>query len=581
MTSMRREDEFQIRPGHIRSKSAQRVRPFIHQALAAAQKAGATVRRGRISPGRSSFGRGRQASHIANRLLTSRSRLAVVKARVVRHHGRATPLQAHLRYLQREGVTRDGDKAALFGPDREGTDGKAFAERCADDRHHFRFIISPEDAVQMEDLQRFTKDLMKQAEGDLETSLDWVAVTHWNTEHPHVHVIVRGVTDAGDDLVISRDYIKEGLRARAQGLVTDELGPRTDFDIHQALHRQIDAERFTQLDRQLLADSKRDGYVDLARGGSGHADEFQVLKAGRIRKLESLGLADQFAPGQWIISERVEPVLRELGERGDIIKRIHRGLTDGALTRASDAFVLNAGDQTGPVVGRLLARGLDDELKGTAYVVVDGTDGRTHHVGVPSLEQSGDCPPGSIVTVTTDVKGDLPRAIVRVESDLDLKAQITADGATWLDRQLVKADRPAISNTGFGLEVQDALTRRSDRLVEIGLATRQGENWRPAGGLIETLRQRELDQIAAAVLSSGVRAVTMPQEGEHVAGIYRQRLNLASGRFAVLDDGMGFQLVPWSPKIERHIGEAISGQMRSRTAVTWDLGRSKSMGIEM
>ncbi len=578
---MRREDEFRIRPGHIRSKSAQRVRPFIHQALAAAQKAGATVRRGRLSAGRSGFGRGRQASHIANRLLTSRSRLAVVKARVVRHRGRTAPLQAHLRYLQREGVTRDGEKASLFGPDRDGVDGKDFAERCSDDRHHFRFIVSPEDAAQMEDLQRFTRDLMKQAAVDLETSLDWVAVTHWNTEHPHVHVIVRGITDIGDDLVISRDYIKEGLRARTQGLITDELGPRTDFDIHQALHRQVEADRYTQLDRQLLLDAKRDGFIDLAPTAGDGAAEFQVLKAGRIRKLESLGLADQFAPGQWIISDRVEPVLRELGERGDIIKRIHRGLAERELARSSEGFVLNAGQAGGSLTGRLLARGLDDELKGTAYLIVDGIDGRTHYVGVSSLEQSGDCTPGAIVTVTTDTRRDQPYVMVRVESDLDLQTQMTAEGATWLDRQLVKADRPPIANTGFGQEVQEALVRRADWLIEMNLASRNGDEWQPARGLIDTLRQRELDKVSTAFRTTGGHPLSLPQDGDHVNGIYRRRLDLASGRFAVLDDGMGFQLVPWSPKIERHIGEVLSGRMRSRTAVAWDLGRSKSVGIDM
>ncbi len=578
---MRRENQFEIRPGHIRSKSAQRLRPFIHQALASAQKAGATVRRGKLSSGRSHFGRGRQATHIANRLLTNRSRLAVIKARVVKHLGRATPLQAHLRYLQREGVTRDGGKASLFGPDQDAIDGKALAEKCEDDRHHFRFIVSPEDAAQMEDLKRFTRNLMKQAEVDLETSLEWVAVPHWNTEHPHVHIIVRGTTDRGDDLVISRDYIKEGFRARAQGLITDELGPRTDFDIHQALHRQVDAERFTQLDRQLLADAKRLGFVDLAPQTTLPPDAFQVLKAGRMRKLESLGLADQFAPGQWVVSERIEPVLRDLGERGDIIKRIHRGLADGALIRSADAFVLNTSQTTEPVVGRLLARGLDDELKGSAYLVVDGIDGRTHHVRLPSLEQSGDCPPGAIVTVTTDTKTDRPHVNVRIESDLDINAQVAANGATWLDRQMVKAERSALADTGFGIEVQAALARRTDQLEQMNLATRDGDTWRPARGLIDTLRQRELDQVVAALKASTGRPVSLPGEGAPVAGTYQRRLDLASGRFAVLDDGMGFQLVPWSPKIERHLGHAIVGQMRSRSAVTWDLGRSKSIGIDM
>jgi len=176
---------------------------------------------------------------------------------------------------------------------------------------------------------------------------------------------------------------------------------------------------------------------------------------------------------------------------------------------------------------------------------------------------------------------DRLRTIVRVESDLDLKAQIQAEGATWLDRQLVKSDQPPMANSGFGPEVRDALARRADHLVEMGLVTRDGEHVRPARGLLDNLRQRELDQVITAIRTSSGRPVSTPQDGEHVAGTFSRRLDLASGRFAVLYDGMGFQLVPWSPRIERHIGEALTGQMRSQTAVAWDLGRSKSMTIEI
>ena len=73
----------------------------------------------------------------------------MIKTRVVRHTARATPFVAHLSYLRREGVTRDGEKARLFGPSAEDGNGRVFAERCTDDRHHFRLIVSPEDAADM------------------------------------------------------------------------------------------------------------------------------------------------------------------------------------------------------------------------------------------------------------------------------------------------------------------------------------------------------------------------------------------------------------------------------------------------
>ena len=234
---MTSEDDFRIRPGRIRSRQIQHAKPFVAQALAAAQKAGGHVsRKGRISAPRASrFGRGRVASVQANRLLTSRSRLATIKTRIVRHSARRATLGPHLNYLRREGVARDGEKARVFGPETDNADVKEFTERCEDDRHHFRFIVSPEDASEMADLKGFARDLMSQVEKDLGTKLDWVGVDHWNTDNPHVHIILRGRADDAKDLVIARDYISEGMRARAQDLVTQELGPRTDRDIRRSL----------------------------------------------------------------------------------------------------------------------------------------------------------------------------------------------------------------------------------------------------------------------------------------------------------------------------------------------------------
>ena len=136
---MSSEDDFRIRPGRIRSRPIQRAKPFVAQALAAAHKAGGHVsRQGRIgAPRASRFGRGRVASVQANRLLTSRSRLATVKTRIVRHSARRATLGPHLNYLRREGVARDGEKARVFGPETDNADVNEFAERCEHDRHHF------------------------------------------------------------------------------------------------------------------------------------------------------------------------------------------------------------------------------------------------------------------------------------------------------------------------------------------------------------------------------------------------------------------------------------------------------------
>ncbi|TPL46545.1 VirD2 family relaxase/mobilization nuclease [Mesorhizobium sp. B2-4-6] len=576
------EREFRIRPGRIRSNRAQRARPFIAQALAAAKRAGGGISRsGRIVPGsRSRFGHGQRASIQANRLITSRSRGAVVKARVVRHSARAAPLATHLGYLRREGVTRDGEKGRMFGSGANDADGAAFATRTAEDRHHFRFIVSPDDALEMGDLKSFTHNLVAQMEKDLGTQLDWVAVDHWNTQHPHVHLIVRGVRDDGEDLVISRDYIKEGTRDRARDLITQELGPRTDLDIRRSLESQVQSERWTQLDRQLLRDSRNTGLIDLAPSASSQPDEYRALKIGRLRRLEVLGLADHVGSGQWVISDKAEAILRELGERGDIIKRMHRAMTGRGIERGSSSYVLAAESLDTPIVGRLIDRGLDDELRGTAYAVVDGVDGRTHHIRLPGLEAAGDSAPGSIVELRKfdDARGQR-RVALAVRSDLTLDEQVEAPGATWLDRQALARKPAELAQAGFGANVQDALERRARRLLEQGLAERQGNRIKFTSNLLDTLRRRELEAIGGKLATDSGQPFNHAASGDHVAGTYRRRLSLASGRFALIDDGLGFQLVPWTPSLENRLGQHVSGVARADGGVDWSFARNRGLGL--
>ncbi|ARQ02716.1 relaxase/mobilization nuclease domain-containing protein [Pseudorhodoplanes sinuspersici] len=579
---MNTEDDFRIRPGKIRSRQNQRAKPFIAQALAAAQRAGGRVSRtGKITSGRGSrFGRGRVASIQANRLITHRSRGAVIKTRVVRHGTRNATLGAHLRYLRREGVTRNGERARMFGPDTDEADVKALTERCEDDRHHFRFIVSPDDALEMADLKSFTRDLMRQAEKDLGTNLDWIGVDHWNTEHPHIHVILRGRTDDGQDLVIARDYIKEGMRNRAQDLITQELGPRTELDIRRSIERQIEAERWTQLDRQLTRNANRHGIIDLAPHPDQKPDEYLAQKVGRLRKLESLGLAHQVGLGQWVMVEGAERTLRELGERGDIIKRMHRALTERGIERSASAYVLAGESLSDPIIGRLIDRGLDDELKSTAYAVIDGTDGRTHHIRFPTLDAAGDGRAGSIVELRRyeDAQGR-SRVALAVRSDLDLDAQVKASGATWIDRQLVARDPAPLSSSGFGQEVKAAMESRADHLVTQGLARRQGQQVIYSRNLLETLRRQELDSVATKLAADTGMPFRKSASGEFVGGVYRERLMLASGRFAMLDDGLGFTLVPWTPSIEKHLGRHISGVARGDGGIDWSFGRQRGLGL--
>jgi len=581
-------DDFRVRPGRIRhGGSNAKPKSFVAQVLKAARKAGPAITRssgGTHSPnfGRSSFGRGRAAFSRAR--LFSSNRRVVVKARIVRHQGRAfssAPLSAHLSYLKREGVTRDGEKARMFDATNDRTDDAAFAERSQDDRHHFRFIVSPEEASDMTDLRAFTRDLTRQMETDLGTRLDWVAVTHWNTDNPHVHLLVRGVDETGADLVISRDYISRGLRARAEELVSIELGPKPEHEIRSALEREVDADRWTRLDVEIRNMADETGQIDLRPGGRDDP-ELRRLMIGRLQKLEHMGLAVSAGPGQWMVGLEAERTLRDLGMRGDIIKTMHRAFTERGQDRGIGDYAIESNDTAARIIGRLIDKGLYDELTGEAYAVIDGTDGRAHHIRFRGIEAFEHAPPlGGIVEVRRLGSADdqKPTLVLATRSDFDLATQVTAPGATWLDHRLVEREAMPLAMGGFGAEVREAMAARTEHLITEGLAQRQNERVIFQRDLLATLRQRELDAVGAKLAAETRLPHVKAEGGYSIAGLYRRRLTLASGRFAMIDDGLGFQLVPWSPSLEKQRGRQVSGIARGDGGIDWTLVRKRGLGL--
>ncbi len=583
---IRRDDDFRVRPGRIRDshRGARRPKTFVGEVMRAAKKAGhigKSFGRGSAGTDGSRFGRGRRAALSLS--LPPTARRVVTKARVVRHHGtrfRSAPLPRHIAYLKREAVTRDGADARMFDARSEAADERAFGERCEDDRHHFRFIVSPEDAAQLADLRTFTRELMADVERDLDTRLDWVATDHWNTDNPHVHVLVRGKAEDGEDLVISRAYISRGLRDRAAERVTLELGPRSELEIRSALEREVDAERWTSLDRALrgLAD-ENGGVADLRPGAVDQDPQSRTLMLGRVNKLVRLGFAEQVGPASWTLKPGLEQSLRELSIRGDIIKTMHRALTGAGREPDVTRFAIHGDAGTDQVLGRLVARGLHDELKGSAYAIVEGVDGRTHHLQFSDLEMTGDALPGAIVEARSyDGTRGHTRLSLATRSDLLLEAQISASGATWLDRQLLTRE-PATSGNAFGAEVREAMDRRVDHLAGEGLARRQGQRVVFARDLLNTLSQRELSEVSAKLAVETGLVHRPSAEGERVSGVYRQRVTLSSGRFAMIDDGLGFQLVPWRPALEQQLGRQVLGTMSSNGTVDWSIGRKRGLGV--
>ncbi|HED4195951.1 TPA: relaxase/mobilization nuclease and DUF3363 domain-containing protein, partial [Citrobacter freundii] len=547
---------------------------------------------------------------------------------------------------------RDGEPGRAYGPQTDHADLDAFKERCQDDRHHFRFIVSPEDGAELDDLRTYTRHLMNRMEADLGTRLDWVAVDHWNTDNPHTHLIVRGRDDTGRDLVIAGDYIAHGFRHRAAELATEWLGPRTELEIQQTWQREVKQERWTSLDRTLQREVGEDDRVRIERFNEPTLQRQRLLLIGRLQRLQRLGLADEVQPSTWAIHADAEKTLRALGERGDIIRTMQRAMSG----QPRELAVFEPADDGRTLVGRVAAKGLADELHDRGYLVIDGVDGKAHYVALNARDELASYPTGAVVEVrgSAEVRaadkniaalasdglyrtdhhlaieqgrakpGRDPQEVVaahvrrlealrragivervaeglwKVPDDLsergrqydaqrlggvavDLKSHLPIErqarviGATWLDQQLIGGGR-GLGDLGFGGDAKQALQQRADFLEEQGLAQRRGQRVILSRNLLETLRNRELAQAAQHIAADSGLEHRHVTDGQRVAGIYRRSVILASGRYALLDDGMGFSLVPWRPIIEPRLGQQIAATVRGG-GVSWEVGRQRGPGI--
>jgi hypothetical protein len=163
---------------------------------------------------------------------------------------------------------------------------------------------------------------------------------------------------------------------------------------------------------------------------------------------------------------------------------------------------------------------------------------------------------------------------MKILSSYDLDRQVTSDGATWLDRQLISRNRIALARLGFGAEVKQALEARTDELVRQGHARRTPEGKvRARADLLATLQRNELERTGAELAKEYNVAFHMGEAGEQVQGKFTGTLQLASGKFAMVENAFEFQLVPWRPVIDEHLGREITGVIRDGGGIEWKIGR--------
>ena len=649
------DEDFEPRLGRIRNKGAGRARKYLGRILAATALAGGFKITGARRFDGSRIGRGGAVGRVLGQRDPNapfRSRRAIIKSRIVRLSGKGgAAAAAHLKYIERDGVTREGAPGQLYSADMDNADRKVFLEKAHGDRHQFRFIVSAEDGTEYDDLKPLTRRLMTQIEADLSTKLDWVAVDHYNTGHPHTHIILRGVDDKGQNLIIARNYIAGGMRQRLSELVTLDLGPRTTQDVEAKLRQEISQERLTSIDRNLIRDMDSERTVSAV----GRSAFDQSLRAGRLQKLKQLGLAQEAGAGRWQFAKGFDDTLRRISERSDIIRTMQRALS---ATKRDVVFADHVIHDAVPapgmrITGRVISRGLADELSDRHYLIIDGSDGRSHYVGIGKGEATAMLPANGIVSITARAHNitDTDRRIAQIAADHDghysvdihlkhdpsaseafaqshvrrLEAMRRADnnllrepdgrwiivpdhlkqveafeasvakdrpvtvaicsslplerlprfdGATWLDSELVAEKPEALRDAGFGREVKGALAARRQWLLDQGLAQERDGETSYNAGLVATLRRRELLRVAGQLSDEIGLNFVEAKAGTRIEGILKKHIDLASGRFALIERSREFTLVPWRDVLERQVGKTVSGIMRDQ-GVNWTIGRTR------
>jgi type IV secretory pathway VirD2 relaxase len=512
-------------------------------------------------------------------LINPGSRRVIVKGRYsVIKAGDLGTARAHLHYILRDGVTREGEAGELYSARGDDADAAAFLSRSENDPHQFRFIIAPEDSGRIADLKPFIRDLVTQMEHDLDMRLDWVAVDHFNTGHPHTHLVIRGCDRQGRELVMARDYIAYGIRARAQALITLELGPETEIERLRKLTREVEQERLTRLDRKIVGRAV-DGVLTVT---AAHAfgPQLQSLQIGRLRTLERLGLATELQPGVWRLDPKLEPKLRALGERADTFKMMQRALRQAGIERgAADLAVFERGTRKTPLIGKIAGVGMIDEITDRSWVVIDAVDGRAHYAELGRLTPPEAPSRGMVVSLTGNRSTGKPTATPRLEvlSTVELKQLPDYDGPTWLDRALLGRQLIEESPRGFAAELKDALAARAEWLVPEGLARRTSAGEiviKPQ--LLAALRQRERQRLAAT-LSRELKATYLPPEpGTRIVGIYERSVSTPTGRLAILRQEDAFTLAPWRPSLEPFRGRTVTGII-TPSRVRWSLDRGRGL----
>jgi type IV secretory pathway VirD2 relaxase len=385
---------------------------------------------------------------------------------------------AHGEYLQREHAQNIHEKGRGFNQESNAIDLKITLRQWQrdEDEHVFKLIVSPENGHQM-DLKKHTKELIMQMEKDLKTRLEWAAIDHYNTDHPHLHILIRGRDQRGNTLVIERDYLSRGIRHRSQELATLVLGLRLNHDRVLARKKQLECEYVTEIDRSLRYKAVN-SIVSFTQPVSDNltARELRLLEIERLKFLEKLGLVEKIGKKEWKLSDNLEPTLREMQLSHDIIKSRARHNIQ-TLTHELPAPTQIQEHQ--PLTGKVVGMGLEDELRDRRYLLLEGTDGKIHYIqatnSIVKAKDNFEFANGNVITLEKKKFINIehkPFEHIQVHNHDTLK-HLQCMPSSRLDRDVVEfvkthgiEPKPHFPTQSFAHEYAGAMTKRFHELVK-------------------------------------------------------------------------------------------------------------------
>lgn len=561
-----------LRPSRARSQDSAQAARRLSAALARARRKGGTKPLGART--RSNL----HARHSLNSPLLQRS---LVKVQYVASRSPGG-WRAHGHYLGREGAQREGERGRGFD---QGGDGIALDARLdswqkSGDRRMWKLILSPEQAQRL-DLREHTRALLGAMENDLGTRLEWVAIDHHNTTHPHVHVAIRGRHEDGRVLSIPAPYIREGIRARSQEFATRSLGYRTPHDREIARERAIGAPHFGELDAILERRANEQRSIDFDGPVPAHAREqsLRLQLIGRLQFLELTGLASRTGSRTWQLSEHHRPALRQMQLLRDVQKSVARGEVMLSDPDAAQALIsLRPGEvMRGRVAGVTVA-----DVEERSFLVLEATDGRVVLIAetaeIERRRLEGVLGRGAIATFTgrvTDRDGSAkPWIDVHAHGSLD-EMERAPEASTVLDVVALErgaAGEPSAPNPslrGFAARWESALAKRAAVLEKARVLERDSLGpARPTEGAINQVRLRmqlrdripirlaEIERVFAKPVREASQALSSSHSGQLVAYAEDDR----GQRYAVIDSGSALRPVP-TERRDLALGTRVEGRL--------------------